>query len=183
MCFFFFFFFPNTEETHNALKTWRWRDTKFTQYILYLYFDYIFELFFTWPPLNQMPGSVLAQTVYIYLFTDGCLKTVCKILILDDFRNRLKKKPSIIILFFFFFFFFLSERDFHSYGKLVYNNTRDLIHTQHHHNNHTITHHMSVDPSVWGPLSCEWLLCGCCIGIVNLTFSIIQRSTKIHNVW
>jgi len=25
------------------------------------------------------------QTVHIYLFTDGCLKAVCKILILDGF--------------------------------------------------------------------------------------------------
>jgi hypothetical protein len=50
---------------------------------------------------------------------------------------------------------------------------RDLIHTQHHHNNHTSTPHMSVGPSVWGPPSCEGLLCGCCIGVVNLTFSYI----------
>jgi hypothetical protein len=25
---------------------------------------------------------------------------------------------------------------------------------------------------VWGPPSCEELLCGCCVGVVNLTFSI-----------
>jgi len=49
----------------------------------------------------------------------------------------------------------------------------DLIHTQHHHNNHTTTPYMRVGPSVWGPLSCEGLLCGCCIGVVNLTFSNI----------
>jgi len=49
---------------------------------------------------------------------------------------------------------------------------RDLIHTQHHHNNHTTIPHMSVGPIVWGPPSCEGLLCGCCIGDVNLTFSI-----------
>jgi hypothetical protein len=39
---------------------------------------------------------------------------------------------------------------------------RDLIHTQHHHNNHTTTLHMRVGPSVWGPPSCEGLLCWCC---------------------
>jgi len=49
---------------------------------------------------------------------------------------------------------------------------RDLIHTQHHHNNHTTIPHMSVGPSVWGPPSCEGLLCGCCVGDVNLTFSV-----------
>jgi hypothetical protein len=48
---------------------------------------------------------------------------------------------------------------------------RDLIHTQHHHNNHTTTPHMRVGPSVWGPPSCEGLLCDCCVGVVNLTFS------------
>jgi hypothetical protein len=52
--------------------------------------------------------------------------------------------------------------------------TRDLIHTQHHHNNHTTITHMSVGPSVWGPPSCEGLLCGCCVGDVNLTFSLRQ---------
>jgi hypothetical protein len=26
---------------------------------------------------------------------------------------------------------------------------------------------------VWGPPSCEGLLCGCCVGDVNLTFSYI----------
>jgi len=48
---------------------------------------------------------------------------------------------------------------------------RDVIHTQHHHNNHTTTPHMRVSPSVWGPLSCEGLLCDYCVGVVNLTFS------------
>jgi hypothetical protein len=46
----------------------------------------------------------------------------------------------------------------------------DLILTLHHHNNCTTTHHMRVDPSVWGPPSCEGLLCSCCIDVVNLTF-------------
>jgi hypothetical protein len=27
-------------------------------------------------------------------------------------------------------------------------------------------------PSVWDPPSCEGLLCSCCIGVVNLTFSL-----------
>jgi len=48
-----------------------------------------------------------------------------------------------------------------------------LIHTQHHHNNHTTTPHMRVGPSVWGPPSCEGLLCDCCVGVVNLTFSFV----------
>jgi hypothetical protein len=30
---------------------------------------------------------------------------------------------------------------------------------------------MRVGPSVWGPPSCEGLLCDCCVGVVNLTFS------------
>jgi len=52
--------------------------------------------------------------------------------------------------------------------------SRDLIHTQHHHNNHTTIPHMRVGPSVWGPPSCEELLCDCCVGDVNLTFSLIS---------
>jgi len=50
-----------------------------------------------------------------------------------------------------------------------------LIHTQHYHNNHTTTPHMSVGLNVWGPPSCEGLLCGCCIGVVNLTFFLNFR--------
>jgi hypothetical protein len=34
---------------------------------------------------------------------------------------------------------------------------------------------MRVGPSVWGPSSCEGLLCSCCIGVVNLTFSFKQN--------
>jgi hypothetical protein len=56
--------------------------------------------------------------------------------------------------------------------------TRDLIHTQHHHNNHTTTPHMRVGPSVWGPPSCEGLLCDCCVGVVNLTFSFSQTEKE-----
>jgi hypothetical protein len=50
---------------------------------------------------------------------------------------------------------------------------RDLIHTQHQHNNHTTTPHMSVGPSVWGPPSCEGLLCWCC------KFNIFQLLTPM----
>jgi hypothetical protein len=32
---------------------------------------------------------------------------------------------------------------------------------------------MRVGPSVWGPPSCEGLLCDCCVGVVNLTFFIL----------
>jgi hypothetical protein len=52
----------------------------------------------------------------------------------------------------------------------------DLIHTQHHHNNHTTTTHMSVGPSVWGPPSCEGLLCGCCISVVK--FNIFRHGLR-----
>jgi hypothetical protein len=31
---------------------------------------------------------------------------------------------------------------------------------------------MSVGPNVWGPPSCEGLLCGGCVDVVNLTFSL-----------
>jgi hypothetical protein len=55
----------------------------------------------------------------------------------------------------------------------------DLIHTQHHHNNHTTTPHMRVGPSVWGPPSCEGLLCDCWVGVVNLTFSFRKSNFMI----
>jgi hypothetical protein len=48
----------------------------------------------------------------------------------------------------------------------------DLILVQHQYNNCTITPHMRVDPSMWDLPSCEGLLYSCCIGVVNLTFSI-----------
>jgi hypothetical protein len=35
---------------------------------------------------------------------------------------------------------------------------------------------MRVGPSVWGPPLCEGLLCDCCDGVVNLTFSKAQWS-------
>jgi hypothetical protein len=41
-----------------------------------------------------------------------------------------------------------------------------MLNLQHQHNNHTTTPHMRVDPTHWGPLSCEGLLCGCCDGVV-----------------
>jgi hypothetical protein len=43
---------------------------------------------------------------------------------------------------------------------------RKMLNLQHQHNNHTTTPHMRVDPTHWGPLSCEGLLCGCCDGVV-----------------
>jgi hypothetical protein len=33
--------------------------------------------------------------------------------------------------------------------------------------------HMRVGSSVWDSPSCEGLLCSCCIGVVNLTFSFL----------
>jgi hypothetical protein len=49
---------------------------------------------------------------------------------------------------------------------------RDLIVTQHHHNNCTTPSHMGVDPTHWVPLPCEGVLYSCCSGVVNLSFSI-----------
>jgi hypothetical protein len=43
---------------------------------------------------------------------------------------------------------------------------RKMLNLQHQPNNHTTTPHMRVDPTHWGPLSCEGLLCGCCDGVV-----------------
>jgi hypothetical protein len=37
---------------------------------------------------------------------------------------------------------------------------------------------MMVGPSVWGPPSCEGLLCGCCVGVVNLTFFNFYMGTE-----
>lgn len=63
---------------------------------------------------------------------------------------------------------------------------RDLILILYHHNNCTTIIHMRVDLSVWSPLSCEGLLCSCCIDIINLTFFIgkrlISRTTTINQV-
>jgi hypothetical protein len=43
--------------------------------------------------------------------------------------------------------------------------SRKILNLQHQHNNYT-TPHMRVDPTHWGPLSCEELLCDCCDGVV-----------------
>jgi hypothetical protein len=43
---------------------------------------------------------------------------------------------------------------------------RKMLNLQHHHNNHTTTSHMRVDPIHWGPPSYERLLCDCCDGVV-----------------
>jgi hypothetical protein len=51
---------------------------------------------------------------------------------------------------------------------------RDLILVQHQYNNCTTTPHMRVDPSMWDLPSCEELLYSCCIGVVNLTFSVVK---------
>jgi hypothetical protein len=47
----------------------------------------------------------------------------------------------------------------------------DLILVQHQYNNCTTIPYMKVGPSTWDPPSCEGLLYGCCIDVVNLTFS------------
>jgi hypothetical protein len=51
-------------------------------------------------------------------------------------------------------------------GPTYWGTTRKMLNLQHQHNNHTTTPHMRVDPTHWGPLSCEGLLCGCCDGVV-----------------
>jgi hypothetical protein len=49
----------------------------------------------------------------------------------------------------------------------------DLILVQHQYNNCTTIPHMRIGPSMWDPPSCEELLYSCCIGVVNLTFSLM----------
>jgi hypothetical protein len=39
-----------------------------------------------------------------------------------------------------------------------------------------------VGPSMWDPPSCEGLLYSCCIGVVNLTFSLKNRDFKVYNL-
>lgn len=41
-----------------------------------------------------------------------------------------------------------------------------MLNLQHQHNNHTITPHLRVGPSVWGPPLYEGLLCDCCDDVV-----------------
>jgi hypothetical protein len=48
---------------------------------------------------------------------------------------------------------------------------RDLILTQRHHNNCTTPLHIRVGPTHWAPPPCEEMLCSCCGGVVNLSFS------------
>jgi len=55
--------------------------------------------------------------------------------------------------------------------KTIY--SRDLIPTQHHHNNCTTLPHIGVGPTHWTPPSCEGVLCNCCGGVVNLSISFI----------
>jgi hypothetical protein len=50
------------------------------------------------------------------------------------------------------------------------------------HYNCTTIPHMRVGPSVWGPPSFEELLCSCCIGVVNLTFSFVHTFVKQHHI-
>jgi hypothetical protein len=42
---------------------------------------------------------------------------------------------------------------------------------------------MRVGPTHYGPPSCEGLLCTCCVGVVNLTFSklIMEQSDELAN--
>jgi hypothetical protein len=54
--------------------------------------------------------------------------------------------------------------------------TRKMLNLQHQHNNHTTTPHMRVDPTHWGPPSCEGLLCGCCDGVVYESNPLKQLS-------
>jgi len=89
-----------------------------------------------------------------------------------------------------FFFFFLREIYrislfdlylFYSTKQHILNIFWDLILVQHQYNNCTTIPHMRVGPNMWDPLSCERLLYSCCIGVVNLTFSIVvSRLCKNH---
>jgi hypothetical protein len=47
------------------------------------------------------------------------------------------------------------------------------------HNMGTTTLHMRVDPSVWGPPSCEGLLCPCC-GLVVQQSNLYIITTKVY---
>jgi hypothetical protein len=42
-----------------------------------------------------------------------------------------------------------------------------MLDLQHQYNNYTTIPHMRVDPTYWGPPSCEGLLYSCCIGVVQ----------------
>jgi len=55
----------------------------------------------------------------------------------------------------------------------------DLIPTQHHHNNCTTPPHMGLNPTHWAPSPCEGVLCSCCGGVVNLSFSILVDPTDL----
>jgi hypothetical protein len=49
-----------------------------------------------------------------------------------------------------------------------------MLNLQHQHNKSTTPPYMKVGPSVWGPSSCEEVLCICCDGVV-------QESNPFHN--
>jgi hypothetical protein len=57
------------------------------------------------------------------------------------------------------------------YFEVVFNHWK-MLDLQHQYNNCTTIPHMRVGPSMWDPPLCERLLYNCCIGVVNLTFSI-----------
>jgi hypothetical protein len=44
---------------------------------------------------------------------------------------------------------------------------RKMLDLQHQYNNCTTIPHMRVDPTYWGPPSCEGLLYSCCISVVQ----------------
>jgi hypothetical protein len=47
-------------------------------------------------------------------------------------------------------------------------------------NTNTTTPHRRVGPSMWDPPSCEGLLYSCCIGVVNITFSLIELNAHLY---
>jgi hypothetical protein len=53
-----------------------------------------------------------------------------------------------------------------------------MLDLQHQYNNCTTTLHMVVSPIHWDPLSCEMLLCSCCIGVVQESNPIKKWYTK-----
>jgi hypothetical protein len=88
-------------------------------------------------------------------------------------------KIKIFIKIFFFFFWIAKDHPIHKIGpdppprwqglftiiRYIFEG-RKMLNLQYQHNNHTTTSHMRVNPTHWGPLSCEGLLCGCCDGVV-----------------
>jgi hypothetical protein len=95
-----------------------------------------------------------------------------------------KKKLHFMPFFLMSFFSYINGTNqlvlFKQLGYIV----RDLILVQHQYNNRTTTPQMRVGPSMWDPPSCERLLYGCCIGVVNRSniFHIVIPYIRLDNL-